>query len=88
MCTHEFDAHTGDKFVLLDEDRMKVATPVDRSAVIQGAYNKCTDEESKRKLAMEWHAMAEQTRLLHFFFVERFFTLAFLLWRGLYTARA
>ena len=53
MCTH--GAYTGDKVVLSDEDRKMVATLVDRSVVIQGAYNKCTDEESKRKLAMKYH---------------------------------
>ena len=56
MCTHEFGAYTGDdKVVLSDEDREMVATLVDRSAEIQGAYNKCTDEEIKEKLAMERH---------------------------------
>ena len=56
MCTHEFDAYTGDdKVVLSDEDREMVATLVDRSAEIQDEYSNCTDEKIKEKLAMERH---------------------------------
>ena len=51
----EFDAYTGDKVVLKEEDLNKVGTLVEDSAAIQGAYNKCTDEESKRKLTMKYH---------------------------------
>jgi hypothetical protein len=48
-------AYTGDEVVLKEEDRKMVATLVDKSAVIQDGYSKCTDEKTKEKLAMECH---------------------------------
>jgi hypothetical protein len=33
----------------------RAGTLVDKSAEIQADYSKCTDEDSKRKIAMEYH---------------------------------
>jgi hypothetical protein len=48
-------AYTAGTVVPKEGDLDKVGTLVDKSAAIQAAYSKCTDEDSKRKIAMEYH---------------------------------
>jgi hypothetical protein len=48
-------AYTADTALLKEEDLDKVCALVDKSAEIQAGYSKCTDEDSKRKIVMEYH---------------------------------
>jgi hypothetical protein len=48
-------AYTAGAAVPKEEDLDKVSALVDKSTAIEGAYSKCTDEDNKRKLAMEYH---------------------------------
>jgi hypothetical protein len=48
-------AYTADTALLAEEDLGEVCALVDKSAEIQAGYSKCNDEDSKRKIAMEYH---------------------------------
>jgi hypothetical protein len=48
-------AYAVDAVLPKEEDLDRVCTLVDKSAEIQADYSKCTDEDSKRKIAMEYH---------------------------------